>query len=87
MCTPPLSAKRGEGGGEPLIKFSKRGEGLDRSSVFRGGLLGKRGVTFFRGGCNFSTKNKLESGIFNDKTFINKNTLLCRNYEFKLGNF
>ena len=36
------------------------GRGLDRTSVFRGG-------DFFHGGCNFSTKNKLKSGIFNDK--------------------
>ena len=48
VCTHPLSAGGGGGGGdggggvEPPIKFSKRG-GLDRISIFRGGLLGKRG--------------------------------------------
>ena len=42
---PPVSA----GGVEPSTKFSKR-RGLDRTSAFRGGLLGKRGVTFFKGG-------------------------------------
>ena len=30
-------------GVEPPTKFSKRGEGLDRTSTYRGGLLGKRG--------------------------------------------
>ena len=41
----PLSA----GEVEPPTKFSKRGVGLDRTSTFRGGLLRKRKVTFFRG--------------------------------------
>ena len=31
------------------------------------GLLEKRGVTFFSGGCNFHTKNKLKSEIFNER--------------------
>ena len=62
-CT-PLSA--GTRGVEPPTKFSKRG-GLDRTSVFRGGLLGKGRLTFSGGeGCNFSTLNKLTSGILND---------------------
>ena len=39
-------------GVEPPTKFSKKGR-LDRTSAFKGGLLGKRGMTFFRGGCNF----------------------------------
>ena len=38
-------------------KFSKGGE-LDRTSVFRGGLLRKRGVTFFRGGLQMFNKKK-----------------------------
>ena len=45
--------------------------GLDGTSTFRGGLLGKRGVTFFRGrGCNFhkKKKKKLKSEIFNKKS-------------------
>ena len=51
----------------------KGGGGLDRTSAFRGGLLGKSGVTFFRG-CNFHIKNKLKSHIFNDKKkFPSKN--------------
>ena len=50
-------------GVEPPVKFSKmEGEGLDRTSVFRGGLLGKRGDCF-QGGCNFYVKNKLKSEI------------------------
>ena len=39
---------------------------LDRTSTFRGGLLGKRGVTFFRAGVQLS-HNKLKSEIFDDK--------------------
>ena len=40
---------------------------------FLEGIAGKKGVTFFRRGCNFYTKNKLKSGIFNE------NVLLCHN--------
>ena len=67
-------------GVEPPTKFSKKG-GLDGSSAFRGELLGKRGMTFFRVGrvCNFYIKNKLKSEIFNDKKFISKNIFLCHN--------
>ena len=42
-------------------------EELDRSSIFRGGLLGKREVTFLLGGLQFYIENKLKSEIFNDK--------------------
>ena len=49
VCSPPLPFCRGRGRVEPPTKFSKR-LGLDRTSTFRGGLLGKRGATFFRGG-------------------------------------
>ena len=67
---PPFVLAGGEG-----LNFQpnfQKGEGrLDRTSNFRGGLLGKRKVTFFRGGegegCNFHTKNKLKSEIFKDK--------------------
>ena len=38
-----------------LLGGSKGGWGLDRTSAFRGVLLGKRGVTFF-GGLQFSHK-------------------------------
>ena len=61
------------GGVEPPTKFSKKREGLDRTSVFRGGCRERGGgwggggeVTSGRG-FNFSTKNKLKSGVFNDK--------------------
>ena len=53
--------------------------GLDRTSTFRGGLLGKRGWLFSRGRLQFSHKNKLKSEIFNDKQFISKNIFLCHN--------
>ena len=56
-------------GVEPPTKFQKGG-GLDRTSTFTEGLLGKRGMTFFQGegeGCNFYIKNKLRFEIFNDK--------------------
>ena len=53
--------------------------GLDRRSIFKWGLLGKRGETFFRKGGNFDIKNKLKSEMFNDKKIINKNVFLCHN--------
>ena len=45
---PFLLGEEGGGGVEPPMKFSKGG-GLGRISIFRGGLLGKRG-DFFQGG-------------------------------------
>ena len=62
MCT-PLLLVAGGGGGTSYQIFEK---GLDRTSTFREGLVGKRGV-FFQGGCNFYIKDKLKSKIFNDK--------------------
>ena len=66
------------GGGRLNLRpnFQKKGEEGDRISIFRGGLLGKRWVTFFRekGGArgdSFYIKNKLKSEIFNDKKFTN----------------
>ena len=57
----PLSAGAGRDG-----SFSKKEE-LDWASTLRRELLGKRGVTFFRGeGCNFHIKSKSKSEIFND---------------------
>ena len=62
----PLLFLLGEVVVEPATKFSVRG-GLDWTSTFRGGLVAKRRVTFFRGdGCNFYIKDKLKSEIFND---------------------
>ena len=49
--TPSLSA-----GELSLHPNFQKGGGLDRTSTFRGGLLGKRGMTFFKGGwtvCRF----------------------------------
>ena len=40
--------------------------GLGRISIFRGGLLGKRGVTFSEG-LKFLDKKQTKSGIFYDK--------------------
>ena len=67
---PPLSAV-GVGGevGLSLQPNFKKGE-LDRTSTFTGGLLGKRGVTFFGGGGGGGVQlshNKLKSEIFDDK--------------------
>ena len=46
VCTPVFV---GEGGWTSNQIF-KKGKRLDRTSTFREGLLGKRGVNFFRGG-------------------------------------
>ena len=56
VCT-PLSAGNGRGKVEPPTKFSKkrvRG-GVDRISIFRGGLLGE-GMTFFEWVAVFTRK-------------------------------
>ena len=69
VCTPlsPLSAG-GEGGASLKLQPNFQKGGLDRTSAFKGRLLGKRGVTFFWGRvCNFHIKNRLKSEIFNDK--------------------
>ena len=63
QCTPPPICK----GVEAPTKFSKREGGLDRTSTFSRGFLGKRGWLFSRGGCNFHIKNRLKSEIFNDQ--------------------
>ena len=65
---PPLSVGGG-GGGWASDQIFKKAE-LDRISVFRGELLGKRGEgDFFQegGGCSFYIKYELKSEIFNDK--------------------
>ena len=54
---PPFLLEWGEGGGG----------GLTGRQFLEEGLLGKSRVTFFRRGYNFLTKNKLKSGMFNDK--------------------
>ena len=55
-----------EMGGWASNQIFKKG-GLDRTSTFRGGLLGKRVGEVFQVGLQFSHKNKLKSEIFNDK--------------------
>ena len=73
----------GGGGLNLLPNFQK--VGLDRTSNFRGRLVGKRWVTFFGGGgegggSKFYIKDKLKSEILNDKKqLINKNSFLCHN--------
>ena len=79
VCNPapppphPLSAGGGEEGrwGDSPTKFSKMG-GLTGPYFLEEGCW-ESGGDFFQGeeegggGCNFLTKNKLKSGIFNDK--------------------
>ena len=66
---PPLTVGSG---GRPFYQIFKGGGGLDRISTFKGGLLGKKRITFFKGGrgVTFHVKNKLKSEIFNDKTSL-----------------
>ena len=53
-----------------LPNFQK--EGVEQTSIFSGCLLGKRWMTFSRGGCNFSTKNNLKSGMLNENKKVYK---------------
>ena len=72
---PCLSA--GRGGANLLPNFQKRVGALTGPQFFRGGLLGKRGLTLFKGGgeggeggrrgLQFYKKQKLKYEIFNDK--------------------
>lgn len=59
----------GNGGIKPSTKFSKGGD--DRISIFKGGLLGKRGELFQE--VQFLHK-KIQFEIINDK-----NVFLCHN--------
>ena len=61
---PPLSAEGAEGRVEPPTRFSKKGGGLTGSQF---DILILIGFIFFRRGCSFDIKNKLNSEIFNDK--------------------
>ena len=56
----------GGGAGEPHIKFLNEGGAL-RGPQFLRWVAEKEGVPVFQGWCNLLTKNKLKSGIFNDK--------------------
>ena len=65
VCTSPLSA-----GKLSLQPNFQKGGGAWQDLNFRGRLLGKRGMTFFKGGggrLQFLHKNKLKFEIFNDK--------------------
>ena len=53
---PPPFLLWGGGGLNLQSNFQKGRERLDRTSTFRGGLLGKRGVNFFRGAAIFTKK-------------------------------
>ena len=53
-CAPPLFS-----GGWASYQVFQKG-GLDRISIFRGGLHWKKWVTFFKEGCSFYLKNKLK---------------------------
>ena len=57
----------GGGAGEPHIKFLNEGGGALRGPQFLRWVAEKEGVPVFQGWCNLLTKNKLKSGIFNDK--------------------
>ena len=65
---PPICLGGGGRGLSLLPNFQKDG-GLDRVSIFREGLLGKREVTFFRKGCSFYLKKK-QTEIFSDKKIL-----------------
>ena len=72
---PPPSFLLGrERGGLNLPKFQK---GAWQDLNFWLGLVGKRGVTFLRGDCNFYIENKLKSEIFNDKKFWKTKMFFC----------
>ena len=72
---PPPILNAGVGGGLGVGRASNqilKSWGLDRTSTFRGGLMGKKGkkgVTFFGGGGGGVQllHNKLKSEIFDDK--------------------
>ena len=54
VCTPPPPLSAGGEGVKPPTKFLKRDRGLDKTSTFRGGLVGERWVAFFRVGAIFT---------------------------------
>ena len=63
-----LSAWGGGRGVWASDQIFKNGVGIDSISVFKGGLLGKIGVTFFRGGGGgLQLLSKRKTEIFNDK--------------------
>ena len=85
VCTSSLSA----GGRREvnfLPNFQKGGE-LDTTSVFIGGCW-ERGGDFLPGGANnFSIKNKLKPGIFNDKKVFKKEFFALSSLRIQTGKF
>ena len=66
MCTPTPGGSAGRLNLLPNLQ-KVEGGGLDRNSVLRGGLLGRRGLIFFSGAAIFRQKNPTNSGMFNGK--------------------
>ena len=66
VCIPPFCWERGGRGGGLNLQpnFQRDGRGLTGPELLEGGVAGREGVTFFRGGCNFHIKNKLKCEIF-----------------------
>ena len=77
LCSKKSHTQRDEGveGWLSLQPNVQKGA-LGRISIFRGRLLGMRGLTFFKGGCSFYIRNKRKSEIF--KT-INVTNLQLKN--------
>ena len=86
VCTTPISAGglRRWGGWVNILPNFQKG-GLHKVSIFRGGLLGMRVMTFFKGWgwgrgkgrekgvcAVLYIKNKLKSEIFNDKKILKR---------------
>ena len=67
---PHLYAGGGGGGIEPLAKFFLKSGRLDKISIFRGGLLRKKGWLFFREVCSFYIENKLKFEISDIKKHL-----------------
>ena len=64
--SPPLSA----GGARLKLLPNFQKGGASQDLIFERRIAGKKRVTFFRKGCNFHTKKKLKSEIFNDKNSL-----------------
>ena len=85
VCTSSLSA----GGRREvnfLPNFQKGGE-LDTTSVFIGGCWERGGDFLQGGGYNFSIKNKLKPGIFNDKKVFKKEFFALSSLRIQTGKF
>ena len=85
VCTSSLSAG-GRGEVNLLPNFQKGGE-LDRTSVFIGGCWERGGDFPQGGGYNFSIKDKLKPGIFNDKKVFKKEFFALSSLRIQTGKF